>query len=620
MFCKLALRNVTRSLKDYAVYFLTLTFGVCIFYIFNSLESQWCMQMLAQSAHYIVDTILILMDVFSVFVSVVLACLVLYANTFLMKRRKRELATYFLLGLPTVKVSLLLVLETLVIGLLSLGAGLLLGVLLSHGLGLLTMSMFAFYPAGESFGLILSGKAIVKTVLYFGVIFLVVMLFTGLSVSRARLIDLIQGGRKNEELRERPLWQSVLTFLLGVALLLIAYAMLLVRGLLYIDPLFFLMLALGTLGTLLFFRSLSGFLLRLVKGRKGLYYKGLNMFVLRQFNSRIHTTYVSMTVICLLLLLAIGVTACCVGLNHTIGATTDASAPYDFTIQNYSGDVSPTDIPALLTENGFDAETELTATRSCDLYYNDAGITVPGQGSSDVVISLTDYNALMALQGRAGLSEESLPQLGTATLVTGFSGVGAYLVVDDATAATLSVRRQIFVGNFAGDPQTAEAALTAAVQSQGFAQTGSYRLDTRLQIYLENMGTKILVLFMGLYLGLVFLVTAAAVLALQQLSQAADDQKRYAVLTRLGAPERMRDRAVFTQVFLSFFLPLALAAVHSVVGMTAANAVISVVGQVDSVQSSLVTAALLFVIYGAYFLATYFGARTVVRGNGLRTR
>ncbi|WP_317380330.1 FtsX-like permease family protein [uncultured Intestinimonas sp.] len=620
MFCKLALRNVTRSLKDYAVYFLTLTFGVCIFYIFNSLESQWCMQMLAQSAHYIVDTILILMDVFSVFVSVVLACLVLYANTFLMKRRKRELATYFLLGLPTVKVSLLLVLETLVIGLLSLGAGLLLGVLLSHGLGLLTMSMFAFYPAGESFGLILSGKTIVKTVLYFGVIFLVVMLFTGLSVSRARLIDLIQGGRKNEELREPPLWQSVLTFLLGVALLLIAYTMLLVRGLLYIDPLFFLMLALGTLGTLLFFRSLSGFLLRLVKVRKGLYYKGLNMFVLRQFNSRIHTTYVSMTVICLLLLLAIGVTACCVGLNHTIGATTDASAPYDFTIQNYSGDVSPTDIPALLTENGFDAETELTATRSCDLYYNDAGITVPGQGSSDVVISLTDYNALMALQGRAGLSEESLPQLGTATLVTGFSGVGAYLVVDDATAATLSVRRQIFVGNFAGDPQTAETALTAAVQSQGFAQTGSYRLDTRLQIYLENMGTKILVLFMGLYLGLVFLVTAAAVLALQQLSQAADDQKRYAVLARLGAPEGMRDRAVFTQVFLSFFLPLALAAVHSVVGMTAANAVISVVGQVDSVQSSLVTAALLFVIYGAYFLATYFGARTVVRGNGLRTR
>jgi putative ABC transport system permease protein len=104
----------------------------------------------------------------------------------------------------------------------------------------------------------------------------------------------MQGARKNEEMKERPLWTSVLTFLAGVALLVVAYAMLLIRGMLYIDPLFFLMLALGTLGTLLFFRSLSGFLLRVVKGHKKLYYRGLNMFVLRQFNSA-STHYLSMT-------------------------------------------------------------------------------------------------------------------------------------------------------------------------------------------------------------------------------------------------------------------------------------------------------------------------------------
>ena len=146
MFCKLAWKNVSRSLRDYGVYFLTLTFGVCLFYVFNSLESQWCMQMLSRSAHYMAESILVLMDVFSAFVSVVLAGLVLYANTFLMKRRKRELGTYLLLGMPTWRVSLLLVLETLLIGLLALAAGLLLGVLLSHGLGLLTISMFSAYP------------------------------------------------------------------------------------------------------------------------------------------------------------------------------------------------------------------------------------------------------------------------------------------------------------------------------------------------------------------------------------------------------------------------------------------------------------------------------------------
>lgn len=614
MFFKLARKNVTRSLRDYSVYFLTLTFGVSIFYVFNSLESQWAMQMLAQSAHYMVESILIFMNVFSVFVSVVLACLILYANTFLMKRRKRELGTYFLLGLPTGKVSLLLFLETLLIGVLALATGVLLGILLSQGLGFLTIAMFSAYPPQEQFGLVFSVKAIGKTALYFGVIFLVVMVFTGVSISRARLIELMQGGRKNEEMKERPLWRSVLTFLAGLVLLVIAYAMLLMRGLLYIDSLFFLMLALGTAGTLLFFRSLSGFLLRVVKGRKKLYYKGLNMFVLRQFNSRIHSTYLSMTVICLLLLLAIGITACSVGLNNTIEQNTNSSAPYDFTLQNYQGDMEQVDIPALLTENGFDTGTRLRESYLCNLYYNDVEVTK--DGSVETVAALTDYNALMALQGRPGLSEEDLPRLRDDALVTGYMGIGTYLVVSDKTAERLSVRRQLFSGNYAGDTQTAENQLNETLAQPGFYETGSYHMGSRINIYMENMGSKILVLFMGLYLGMVFLLTAAAVLALQQLSQAADNQSRYGILARLGAPETMRDRSIFTQVFLAFFLPLALAVVHSVVGMTAANAVIAEVGRVDSAASSAVTAAFILVIYGAYFLATYFGSKRIVRGNG----
>lgn len=615
MFFKLARKNVTRSLKDYSVYFLTLTLGVSLFYVFNSLEGQWAMQMLAKSAHYMVESILIFMNIFSAFVSVVLACLVLYANTFLMKRRKRELGTYFLLGLPAGRVSLLLVLETLLIGLMALAAGLVLGVLLAQGLGLLTIAMFSAYPAGEQFALVLSVKAIGKTVLYFGVIFLVVMILTGVSVSRAKLIDLMQGARKNEEMKERPLWTSVLTFLAGVALLVVAYAMLLIRGMLYIDPLFFLMLALGTLGTLLFFRSLSGFLLRVVKGHKKLYYRGLNMFVLRQFNSRIHTTYLSMTVICLLLLLAIGVTACCVGLNDTIEQNTSSAAPYDVTIQNYSGDTTVADLPARLAESGFDPAL-LGEQHDFLFYYNDPAVTGTPADDAYAVVLLSDYNALMALQGGQALAGDGLPLVTDQAIVTGYSGMNRYLVAPDSWAEALQVRRQVFCANYRGDKQTAEDALAAAYSSPAFSDGLTLSLDTRIGIYTENMGSKILVLFMGLYLGMVFLLTAAAVLALQQLSQAADNVPRYQILSRLGVPERMRDRSVLTQVALSFFLPLALAVVHSIVGMTAANAVISVVGRVDSVRSSLVTAGFLVLIYGAYFLATCFGARRIVKGNG----
>ena len=127
MFSKLALRNVRRSFRDYGVYLLTLTFGVCLFYTFNSIDGQGAMVYLAQSQNPMAQLIQTILDIFSVFVAVVLACLILYANTFLIRRRKRELGTYLLLGLSQRQVSGLLVLETLVIGLISLAAGLLWG-------------------------------------------------------------------------------------------------------------------------------------------------------------------------------------------------------------------------------------------------------------------------------------------------------------------------------------------------------------------------------------------------------------------------------------------------------------------------------------------------------------
>ena len=195
MFFKLAARNVRRSFRDYGVYLLTLTFGVCLFYTFNSIEGQGAMTYLARSENPMVDAILILVDVFSVFVAVVLACLILYANRFLLRRRKRELGTYLLLGLSQGQVSRILFLETGVVGLISLAAGLALGVLASFGMSALTLSMFEMDVSGL-LALNFSPKAAGKTVLYFGIIFLLVMAFSGAQVSRAKLIDLMQGERK----------------------------------------------------------------------------------------------------------------------------------------------------------------------------------------------------------------------------------------------------------------------------------------------------------------------------------------------------------------------------------------------------------------------------------------
>ena len=348
MFCKLALRNVRRSFRDYGVYLLTLTFGVCLFYTFSSLDGQGAMIYLTQSQNPMAQVIQSCIDVFSVFVAVVLACLILYADRFLMRRRKRELGTYLLLGLSQGQVSLLLVLETGLIGAASLALGLLLGLAASQGLSALTLSMFSLRM--DAFGLALSPRAAGRTVLYFGLIFLLVMGFSGIQISRAKLLDLMQGGRKNEELRPRPLRTSVLQLVLGGVCLAAAYAILLTFGMAFAVVLPFLcipMLTLGTVGTLLVFRSLSGFVLRLARSHPGFYYRDLHLFTLRQWISKVHSTYLAQTVVCILLLLAIGITASSVGLNSTIESMTGYQSPFDITVQNRNADaLGPMDFDA----------------------------------------------------------------------------------------------------------------------------------------------------------------------------------------------------------------------------------------------------------------------------------
>ncbi len=611
MLCKLALRNVRRSLKDYAVYFITLTFGVCLFYTFNSLESQSVMGFLSgHSQRGLVESIFVLIDVFSTFVSVVLAGLILYANQFLMKRRKREVGTYFMLGMDTGKVSRLLVGETLLIGLAALASGVAVGILASWALDKLTMAMFLAVPT-ELFTFQISWAAVGKTALYFGVIFLLVMLFTGVGVSRSRLIDLIRSGRTNEEVARRPLSLTVALFLLGCVSLGTAYAILLLRGLLQIDLLWFIMLGLGTLGTFLIFRSLSGFLLRLTEGHPG-YYKGLNMFVLRQWSGKVHTNCLSNTVICILLLLAMGVTACSVGLNDTITSAVQGVTPFDLTLSYYNSretfqllDPREAFRSAGLDPGAFDR------VESFSLYFNDRAVT--GEGGYSAAITRSDYDRLMAGRGLPPAGDD-LPAP-TAVALDNNYGPGRALVVPDELAEKLELSRQVMNFTFRGDVYATDGRVRAALQelerSTGLDLWGNFKLDT----YFDLMGSKLLVLYMGLYLGLVFLITAGAVLALQQLSQAADNARRYQLLSKLGAPQSMRRGALIRQVALAFLLPLALGVVHTLVGMTAANEVISNVGRVDSVRSSLLTALCLLVVYGGYFLCTTLGAWQAVAGE-----
>ncbi len=188
MFIKLSLRNIQRSMKDYTIYFFTLVLGIAMFYMFNSIESQTVMMNISASTKEIIQLMLSILSGVSVFVSCILAFLIIYANRFLMKRRKKEFAIYMTLGMGKRQISSIILCETLFIGLISLVVGILVGIILSQVMSVFVAGMFEVDMTRFEF--IFSQSAMIKTILYFAIIYLIVMIFNIFFIGKQELIDL----------------------------------------------------------------------------------------------------------------------------------------------------------------------------------------------------------------------------------------------------------------------------------------------------------------------------------------------------------------------------------------------------------------------------------------------
>ena len=212
MLSKLSLKNIKKSFKDYAIYFLTLILGVAIFYVFNAMDSQEAMMKMNDSKKQILDLMNNLLGGVSVFVSFVLGFLIIYANKFLIKKRKKEFGIYMTLGMGRAHISKILLLETFLIGLISLAVGLLVGVFASQFMSLVVAKMFDADMTEYAFTF--SQSALIKTIIYFSIMYLIVMILNVFVVSRYKLIDLLTGGRKNEKIKVKNPFISILIFIL----------------------------------------------------------------------------------------------------------------------------------------------------------------------------------------------------------------------------------------------------------------------------------------------------------------------------------------------------------------------------------------------------------------------
>ncbi len=193
---KLSLRNIRRSFKDYTIYFFTLILGVAIFYVFNALDSQTVLLEVSKSTYKIIELMNNMLSAVSVFVSFILGFLIIYANSFLMKRRHKEFGIYMLLGMSKRRISWQLLIETLMIGTVSLGIGLAAGVALSQVMSIVVANMFE--ADMSRFEFVFSPGAAGKTVLYFGIMYLLIMVFNAVRVGKCKLIDLLNAGKRSQ--------------------------------------------------------------------------------------------------------------------------------------------------------------------------------------------------------------------------------------------------------------------------------------------------------------------------------------------------------------------------------------------------------------------------------------
>ncbi len=685
MLFKLAFRNIAKSIHDYLIYFATLVLGVAVFYVFNALDSQTVMLAISDDTREIVDAIINAMSAVSVFVSFILGFLIVYASSFLMKRRKKEFGLYMLLGMGKHKVSAILLIETLYVGFISLVAGLFLGIFASQGMSVVVANLFK--ADMTHFHFTISEAAIIKTLVYFAAIFVVVIIFQTFMVSKNKLINLLSAEKKSQKNYAKNPVLCVVVFAIGAVLLGTAYYKV-TAGFseLYELKDIGAQIVKGIIGNFAVFWAIAGLLLVIVKSNKKFYNKGLNCFTTKEIAGRINTSVFAGGIISLLLFFTISILSCSVSVKNSMDKIIERKTPFDVAIENLNvldelnQDIGiGTDMMKVLEQAGTDT-TMIKDVVSVNLYISsesNLGHIINediladfnyDDGSSSMntpIIYISDYNRLAEAYGietyklekdeymiisdysfmvqlyNEALSQKQLVTIGGnvykpaygeckdgfVAMSNSLDNSGILILPDGADVTDIYCVEEYVVANYnLIDGRTVE-------DMEAFFSMGEFYTiinDSYEKVYGNNdyselvyattkrelsevvTGLTVLLIFVGLYLGIIFLISSGAMLSLKELSEAADSKDKYAILRRIGVDEKQIRRSLMAQTGLFFGLPLCLAIIHSVFGIQTALKILAVFGKVGLLGSICTSAGIILLIYGIYFEITYSCNRKII--------
>lgn len=689
MLSKLSLKNIKKSIKDYTIYFFTLILGISIFYVFNALDSQTAMMTVSESTQELIKLMMNMLSAVSVFVSFILGFLIIYASRFLMKRRNKEFGIYLTLGMSKRKISMILFFETLFIGVLSLIVGLGLGIVLSQLMSIIVVNMFE--ADLTKFTFVFSSSACIKTVIYFSVMYLFVMIFNTLAVSRCKLIDLLHGNKKSEQLKLKNSIICIIIFIISALVLGRAYYMV-TEGFLQLQDArdILIPIAMGSISTFFIFWSLSGLILKIFKSIKNVYYKGLNSFTLRQFSSKINTTVFSTTIICLMLFVTICLLSACLTMKNSMNAGIKKFAPVDIQLTNkrnmdaihwrdkylsygYNEEQivnSHIDVVEKLNVFGFDIikylkeyiqvkiyrTPDLTLNHTLGSKLESVRTQFPflSYDTMEDIITISDYNKIAKLYGietyslnddeyiiiadfKSMVNSRNIALKNKETInlfgnklkpkydecMSGFVEMSSQsinsgiILVPDKVVNEDYLYGDMLMGNYNTTDKERIRNIENSLNELAKNSTKDRYLlpdgTTKLAIKESTNSLTVMVTFIGLYLGVIFLISSAAVLGLKELSESSDNKERFICLRKLGTDEKLINKALFRQIGIFFILPLILAIVHSIFGIQFAVKVLEVFGTDELLPSIIMTGIFLVIIYGGYFLITYYCSKNIIK-------
>lgn len=674
MLFKLSLKNISKSIKDYAIYFFTLILGVATFYVFNAIDDQSVMMKVSSTTAEIIKLMTNVLSGVSVFVSIILAFLIVYASRFLIKRRNKEFGVYLTLGMSKKKISLILFIETLIIGIVSLVVGLGIGFLLSQLMSILVANMFE--ADLTRFQFVFSTNACIKTLIYFSIMYFVVMIFNTINISKCKLIDLMHSNKKSEKIKlKNPLFCTIVFIISCIAL---GFAYYQVTG--GIEKMtnansIFVPIGVGAISTFFVFWSLSGLLLKIFISMKNTYYKGVNSFTLRQFSSKINTMTFSMTIICLMLFITICVLSSALSMKNSLNKNVVEFSPRDIEISKPANvDLEDSDFTdkqienyklsfeEIFTKNGFDfkkfknivyfslyADDYVTLKSTLGTYYKTAKKNYPFLRYDDYIVLMknSDYNNLAnnfnlekinlnsdqyAVVGNykkmIDIKNEALKR-NTEIIVNqriylpkykkainGFyemgsqkSEIGFIVLPDDALNENQKISNKM-VADYNGNQDDIEKDVTSFLNN-----TSKYIItfNTKKDIRDASVGLGAIVTFLGLYLGIIFLISCAAILALKELSESSDNVEKFVVLRKIGVDEQELNKALFKQIGIFFMFPLILAIIHSIFGVMFCNNILKTMGVSFNLKSVIITSLFIIFIYGGYFFITYLCSKNIIK-------